>query len=177
DRAAMNELGAHPLYREFLDAIYRHVPNDSWLCDHNRAIPDNLPPDRSILLGKVTHEVRNVLTTVNPDLVLTCAAVGNHIDHKLTRAAVLHAATRTEASILLWEDLPYAVGRPSETTQHSTRPITAEAWERKWRAISCYATQVRILWPAGTDWPDQLLTHAHARGGRCPAEALFSPCP
>lgn len=174
DRAAIHGLGAHVHHREFLDAIYRRTSDGQWLCQHRQAMFDAQALERG-LLDKVSGEVRHVLYTVGPDLVLTCAAIGNHIDHRLTRAAVLHASTGTETTIFLWEDLPYAIGSPCRAVPHLTQPATAAAWERKWRAISCYSTQVRMLWPKETDWVAQLLAHAHTRGGGYPAELLSLP--
>jgi LmbE family N-acetylglucosaminyl deacetylase len=174
DRAAMHELGAHAHHGEFLDAVYRRAPDGQWLCQHDQAMFDAQPLDED-LLDDLSSEVRHALHTVDPDLVLTCAAVGDHIDHRLTRAAVLHAATSTTTPILLWEDLPYAIGDPPVTTPHPTRPITAEAWKQKRRGIARYTTQVRMLWPTNTDWAAQLVAHAHTRGHGCPAELLFPP--
>ena len=174
DQAAMHELGAHAHHREFLDAIYRRTPDGQWLCRHDQAMFDAQPLDQD-LLDEVSREVRHVLHTVAPDLVLTCTAVGNHIDHQLTRAAILHAITGTEMRLLLWEDLPYAVGRPPPTTPHIISLIPAKAWEQKRCAITRYTTQVHMLWSADTDWPAQLLAHANTRGHGHPAELLLTP--
>lgn len=174
DRAAMHELGAHAHYRGFLDAIYRRAPDGQWLCRHEQAMFDAILLDQD-LLDDLSREVRHFFAAVSPDLALTCAAIGDHIDHRLTRTAVLHAATSTKTPILLWEDLPYAIGRPPVTTPYLTRPITSESWERKWRAITCYTTQVRMLWPTDIDWATQLFAHATIRGGGTPAELLFPP--
>jgi LmbE family N-acetylglucosaminyl deacetylase len=166
DRAAMNELGARPHHCEFLDAIYRRTSDGEWLCHHDQAMFDDLPLDQDGLLGEVSHQVRRFLTTLNPDLVLTCAAIGDHIDHRLTRAAVLNAAIGTSVPILLWEDLPYAIGRPPTAAPSLTLTTPPPAaWERKWRAIACYTSQIRMLWPAEIDWATQLRTHATIRGG------------
>jgi hypothetical protein len=105
---------------------------------------------------------------------VTCAAVGGHVDHRLTRAAVRNAVSATMTRTLLWEDLPYAINRPPATT---TPPLiwttSPEAWQRKWRAIACYPTQVRMLWPADTDWAGELFTHAKTRGDGTPTELMF----
>lgn len=98
-----------------------------------------------------------------PDLVLTCAGVGSHIDHLLTRHAVLSATKEAAPQILLWEDLPYA-GNPHERTSYPTEspsPYYADdvAWERKLHAVSCYTSQIGMLWPKG-DWVEFLTQHA-----------------
>lgn len=175
DRAAMTALGASARHGEFPDAIYRRGAQGSWLCGHEGAMFDDLPLDQGSPLSEVTREVRDILSVITPDLVLTCAAIGDHIDHRLTNAAVLDAVTGTKTPILLWEDLPYAIGHPPSAMPPQTRPLTVEAWERKWRAITCYPTQVRMLWPTGIDWAAQLLAHAQTRGHGHPAELLLPP--
>ncbi|MGH3805316.1 MAG: PIG-L deacetylase family protein [Pseudonocardiaceae bacterium] len=174
DRAAMDQLGARAHYCGFLDAVYRRALDGVWLCGHDRAMFDDLPLDLDGLLSEVSREVHRILSATKPDLVLTCAAAGDHVDHRLTRAAVLDAATKVP--ILLWEDLPYAIGRPPLTT--TLTPITSRgAWGRKWRAIACYPTQIRMLWPADTDWAAELLTHGKIRGSGWPAELMFPSAP
>jgi hypothetical protein len=78
--------------------------------------------------------------------------------------------------VLLWEDLPYAVGRrrehPPAAVAWLTRPI---AWDRKQQAISRYASQTRMLWPTGTDWLGVLTRHATHRGSGVPAELCWPP--
>lgn len=120
--ATLAELGARAQYRGFLDAIYRRAPDGSWLCGHDQAMFDNLPLDP--LLGEVSREVNRILAAIRPDLMLTCAAIGDHIDHRLTTAAVRNAVHGTEIHTLLWEDLPYAINHPPATTTQPA-PITS----------------------------------------------------
>lgn len=171
DRAAMDKLGARAHHCGFLDAIYRRTPDGDWLCGHDRAMFDDLPLGPDDLLSEVCGEVRRVLAAIGPDLVLTCAAVGDHVDHRLTRAAVLDSGTKVP--ILLWEDLPYAIGRSPPATPPLTPITSREAWERKWRAVACYPTQIRMLWPPNIDWTAELRTHAQTRGDGRPAELMF----
>lgn len=167
----MDELGARAQYCGFLDAIYRRAPNGSWLCGHGQATFDDLPLDQGVLLGELSHEVNRILAAIRPDLVLTCAAIGDHIDHRLTTAAVRNAVHATEIQTLLWEDLPYAINRPPVTTTSPPAPITSpQAWHRKWRSIACYPTQLRMLWPTDTDWVAELRAHAMTRGEGVPTE-------
>lgn len=174
DRAAIDELGARAHHCGFLDAVYRRTPDGSWLCGHDRAMFDDLPLAQDGLLDELSREVKRILATVTPDLVLTCAGVGDHVDHRLTRAAVLNAISATGIRSLLWEDLPYAINRPPATAAPPlTRTTPPEAWQRKWRAIAQYTTQIRMLWPADTDWAAELFAHAKTRGYGDPAEPMF----
>jgi LmbE family N-acetylglucosaminyl deacetylase len=145
DRTAMHEIGARAHYCGCLDAVYRRAPDGAWLCGHDRAMFDDRPSGRDALLTELSREVNRILATVGPDLVLTCAAVGDHVDHRLTRAAVLDAVNGTELQTLLWEDLPYAINRPPATTSPLIRTISAA----------------------------ELFTHAKTRGEGTPAELMF----
>lgn len=173
DRAAMEELGAIPHHCGFCDAVYRRAPDGSWLCGHDRAMFDDLPLGRDALLDELSRELKRILAVVVPDLVLTCAAVGDHVDHRLTKAAVLDAVSGAETHALFWEDLPYAINQPPATTLSVTRTTPPDAWQRKWRAIACYTTQVRMLWPGDSDWAAELFTHAKTRGHGTPVELMF----
>ncbi|MGH3835983.1 MAG: PIG-L deacetylase family protein [Pseudonocardiaceae bacterium] len=177
DRAAMNELGgAHPHHLEFLDAVFRRTVDGGWLCRHHRAMFDEQRIDPR-LHAALTDEVRRLLSNLAPELVLTCAAIGGHVDHLLTRAAVRTVATEADLPMLLWEDLPYGVGRPAPLGEpYQPRQASTESWARKWRAVARYESQVRMLWPGG-GWKSELLTHAVDRGNGEPAEtfSLASP--
>lgn len=110
--------------------------------------------------------------------MLTCAAIGGHVDHRLTREAVTAATSRAGAPMLLWEDLPHAMRRPDDAIHGRPRPHhpTPVAWERKWAAIPCYRSQIAMLWPNGADWRSELSAHAVIRGGGFrPAEMLWDP--
>lgn len=174
DQAAMEKLGVRAHRYGFLDAVYRRGPDDGWLCRHERAMFDDQPLDQDSLLAEITRVVDRVLTSVTPDLVLTCAAVGGHVDHRLTRTAVRQVVRRAQVPMLLWEDLPYGVATPAIAQKWPlAHPAPPDAWPRKWRAIGCYRTQVHMLWPEGTDWVSELLTHAKLRGHGHPAELFF----
>lgn len=175
DQEAMEELGVRAHRSGFLDAVYRRGSDDGWLCRHERAMFDDQPLDRDNLLAEIIRDVSSVLASVSPDLVLTCAAVGGHVDHRLTRTAVSQVVRRARVPMLLWEDLPYGVAAPAIAQEWPlAHPAPPDAWTRKWRAIGCYRTQVHMLWPEETDWMLELLTHAKLRGHGHPAEQ-FSP--
>ncbi len=175
DQAAMDELGVRARHCSFLDAVYRRAPDGRWLCRHEQAMFDELPLDQDNLLKELTDEVDRVVATIAPDLVLSCAAIGRHVDHRLTRTAVSQVTGRTGVLMLLWEDLPYAMAEAAAAEPcRLVRPARPDAWSRKWRAIRRYRSQVRMLWPDGTDWVSELLAHAEDRGDGHPAEMFFS---
>jgi len=177
DNAAAATLGADAYHHGFLDAIYRRDPSGGWLCRNERSVFSELPdePDLRVELAAVVAELCVIR---RPALVLTCAAIGGHVDHRLTRAAVVEATSRARVRLLLWEDLPHAMRRPGDNTTGRPRPhhATPDAWDWKWAAIARYQSQVSMLWPDGRDWRAELAAHAIEQGGGFrPAEMLWEP--
>jgi LmbE family N-acetylglucosaminyl deacetylase len=159
-------LGLHYEHKDFLDAIYRRQAGGSWLLSGGRPPwhrPDRPEPD---LAADLAIAMRAAIEKVAPQLVLTCAAIGNHTDHVLTRNAVIQAVSGTRISLDLWEDLPYGLWAsqiprlPAEAVVGAriTEPATDAVWDRKYRAIECYASQEGLLW-GGRDFRPELDRH------------------
>lgn len=163
DLAALEVLGAKAVHLDFLDVIYRRHDN-GWLCrDEEDPFRLGLPPEPE-LLGWITHDIRKLIETVRPDAVWTCAAIGEHVDHRLTRDATLAAAGR-DRPVLLWEDVPYAYrhpGGPPSGAEVSAGVMAATRTMAKLEAIACYPSQIRALWPAG-DWRHEIIAESRAR--------------
>lgn len=176
DLDAVSVLGAIAHHGRLPDAVYRRRRDGTWLCDHDRAMFAEPSPDDDIA-PEVRASVGSLLEAFAPDLVLTCAAVGGHIDHVLTRTAVTTAAIPMNIEILLWEDLPYAItaGLPAEVGQLTVVPASPEEWSRKRDAVARYRTQTRMLWPDQVDWEQALKEHAMIHGGGKCAEAFWEP--
>lgn len=174
DDAALAVLGARAHHADLLDAVYRRRSDGRWLCDHDRGMFESAK-DTEDLVPTVAATFERHCQLVEPDLVLTCAGTGHHVDHLITKAAVTTVTKATRTETLLWEDLPYAVGHPLRTDlgQPCLRPITSDAWTRKRRAIALYASQTRMLWTNGEDWAATLLDHALSRGAGKPAEVFW----
>lgn len=177
DVAAVECLGATPHYAGFEDAIYRRRPDGRWLCEGARSMFNDSAPDERVLRGQVVDAVEKLAWVIRSDLIVTCAGVGGHIDHAITKAAIIEAARHVvSCKVLLWEDLPYAVSRRGEHAPSAVSWLARpDAWDRKRQAISCYASQTRMLWPTGTDWLGVLTRHATDRGNGLPAELCWPP--
>jgi LmbE family N-acetylglucosaminyl deacetylase len=175
DLEAMSILGAITHHGELPDAVYRRRHDGSWLCDHDQAM-FTAPSHDDDITPAVRTSVEFLLESVAPDLVITCAAVGDHTDHLLTRAAVTAAADPAKTEILLWEDLPYAVtaGPPADDDLPIAIPVSPAEWSRKHEALARYASQTRMLWPDQADWAQVLKAHALSRGGGLLAEVLWA---
>ena len=183
DRRALACLGLHHRHENFPDAIYRRLPDGSWLVTRER--PPWYSEERAEpgLSAALTAAVRAAIEAIAPQLVLTGAGIGNHADHVLTRDAVLAAVGGTEISLDLWEDLPYgltsrrippppgAVPVGARLTENATESI----WALKYQAIDCYASQQSMLW-GDRDFRRDLRRHEAALAGRGPqgrAEAFW----
>jgi LmbE family N-acetylglucosaminyl deacetylase len=163
DMAALAVVGAEGVHLDFLDAIYRRMADD-WLCRHPHAMFDSAPPAEPALQGVVAEAIGQLTYTLAPQQIWTCAAIGGHVDHRLTRAAVTAAARVVGLMPAYWEDLPY--GFDHQPVCHGTlpppAPVRVEHLHTKLAAISCYNSQLRMLWPA-VDWRCLILKQAAAR--------------
>lgn len=176
DLGAMSVIGALAHHRELPDAVYRRRRDGTWLCDNDQAMFGEPSPDDDIA-PTVRAFVGSLLDSVTPDLVLTCAAIGGHIDHVLTRRAVIALADPAIVEILLWEDLPYAIAAvpPADLGRPIVVPVSSAEWLRKCDAVARYESQTRMLWPGQDDWAQALEGHALSRGGGQLAEVLWDP--
>jgi LmbE family N-acetylglucosaminyl deacetylase len=176
DLEAMIMLGAHAYHAELLDALYRRRRDGRWLCDHDGAMFDAPSPEEGIMAA-VRASVERFRQLVMPDLIITCAAVGRHTDHLLSRTAVTAVGEMTETKVLLWEDLPYAIGtRLSQGIGKPMRiPVSSVDWACKREAVARYASQTRMLWSDRGDWAKALRDHALDRGAGQLVEVVWNP--
>jgi LmbE family N-acetylglucosaminyl deacetylase len=174
DLEAMRTLGARAHHAGLLDALYRRRRNGDWLCDHDRAMFDAVPPEGGIMAA-VRTSVERFLELVMPDLIITCAAIGGHTDHLLARTTVTAVAEITQTKFLLWEDLPYAIGTvlSQDIGEPMRMPASPVDWACKLGAVARYASQTRMLWPGGADWAKALRDHALDRGAGQLVEVLW----
>ncbi|GGW81710.1 GlcNAc-PI de-N-acetylase [Streptomyces lucensis JCM 4490] len=185
DEAALALLGAEPLHGSFLDAVYRRRPDGSWLVDMDQpAVQGNDVPEPA-LGPELETAVASLLDTLRPDLVLTCAAVGNHLDHRRARDAVVTAACG-KVPLHCWEDLPYGMREPEAPdlpVGAEFGPAVAEtasdrAWAAKYAAVECYRSQHSMLWPGDVRVPELFDAHGALRARTHAAEGraeLFWP--
>jgi LmbE family N-acetylglucosaminyl deacetylase len=175
DVAAVTTLGGCPTHLSFLDAIYRSDANGTWRYPSGQDLFTADPAEEAIL-GRQVYEVLAAKYDGSGEAQLaTCAGLGGHIDHLVTRDAVLRLGHQLGLPVLLWEDLPYGVAR------EYAGPVPlfydfpgAAAWALKWRAIECYRSQLAKVWPQRQDWRSELFRHALVRGrGSGPVEAMW----
>jgi LmbE family N-acetylglucosaminyl deacetylase len=166
DERAVTRLGAEARHSEFLDAIYRRDPA-GWRFVEGASL--YAPDDDAGLHASLCATVRDALSA-EPDLVLTAAAVGSHVDHVAVRDAVLATCRDTGVPVRLWQDLPYsartsqAPGVPAGTSLGAPEaiPVSGAGWLAKCDAVACYASQLPALWPDDADFRVPLAAHARA---------------
>ncbi|MGH3693986.1 MAG: PIG-L deacetylase family protein [Pseudonocardiaceae bacterium] len=175
DRAAMRELGAATHHGEFPDAIYRRDPQGNWLCAHERAIFDDLPPrpGRSAHRGHPRGPRHPQWQQPGPDPDLRRCRRPRRPPLDQRRRPRRRRGHR---------DTDLAVGGSSLRRRSTTRDHAAPNPTHPSRSMGpevarhhVLPTQVRMLWPTGTDWAAQLLAHAQTRGHGHPAELLLPP--
>jgi LmbE family N-acetylglucosaminyl deacetylase len=171
---AVAELGASSRSADFLDSIYRLRADGSWLCGSGQDMfALDLSPEPA-LRSDLIEFVDRTCELLDPDVLLTCAAVGGHVDHRHTRTAVQAVARRRHVKTFLWEDLPYAIGvprcEPGTGLRRVECPVGRDDWSAKVKGVSAYASQLRMLWP-DSDWRADL--ERHAISGIQPVEVLW----
>jgi len=158
DRAAYALLGARVVHEDFLDALYRRR-GDGWLIERLGAHLDAATLFEPELTDEIAAALREVVRSLRPAEVWTCAAIGDHVDHRVVLAAARVACAAEAVPLYLWEDLPYAVGRPAPAIECVARQGDVAA---KLDAIACYGSQLGMLF-GETDWRVALAEHARAR--------------
>lgn len=144
DESAARALGetVSVLWLDYADAIYR---DDGYSSDD--ALFGDLSPSDVSLVDRIAGDLMTL-----GDTFVVPLAVGNHVDHQLAFLAgeVLRARGR---DVWLYADLPYALdgaatrqrldalGDPEACVRH----IKPEQFDRRWRAIECYASQLPVL--------------------------------
>lgn len=168
DIEAMHILLAEPQHGDFLDFIYRvHLESISDLRDYS---VNEYDTDR---VEEVSRTLMRLIHTEQPDLVLTCSAIGAHTDHRHVRDATISACINTAVPLLVWEDIPYVFYSseiphlPTNVTL-GTRLAVANheeyAWQAKYDAIECYGSQQAELWQ-GRDFRALLNEYAGSQSG------------
>jgi LmbE family N-acetylglucosaminyl deacetylase len=178
DETAVDAVGATAVHLQFLDAIYRRG-KDGWLCSSARSMFDQELQDEPELQSAITMEIGHLIRELTPAAVWTCAAIGGHVDHRITRRAATDAVRRLGRAPVLWEPLPYAfgLGPPSSPRPLAYADVGGEHVERKIRAVGRYASQLEMLWPNREDWRRLFRDHAADRRQYGAPELLWNPDP
>ena len=178
DIEAAREVGAATVHLSFLDAIYRR-DGAGWLCATPRGMFDPELPAEPELRQAITAEVRRLVADTRPSAIWACAAIGDHVDHRIARVAVADAGVSQGWAPVLWEGIPYAMGLdpPEGVSPLRYAEVRDDHLSRKLAAIGRYSSQIQMLWPEGQNWRSQFLDHARRRRALGAPELLWHPSP
>jgi LmbE family N-acetylglucosaminyl deacetylase len=170
DIAALDYLGVNYRHGPFQDVIYRRSPDGQWLVggDRRPAIGRRSPADNSDLIAEIKGGISSLIDELEPTLLVTCVANGNHIDHQITRDAALLAAREKAVPLALWQDLPYAAdeSRMPELPKglqlgaRRLESVGQDLRERKFQAVKNYVSQIAMLNGSQKDLFTKLDDHA-----------------
>lgn len=119
---------------------------------------------------QVVSALRQEMAQFPPSALLAPAGIGRHADHIAIRDAAL-SLQRWNLPVILYEDLPYSIGRPSDAAVPRGRRVIVpvdDCIHRKARALLLYDSQLARLQIA------RVIEHASVRGQGGPAECLYA---
>ncbi|MFF1816713.1 PIG-L deacetylase family protein [Kribbella sp. NPDC058245] len=170
DRKATEIIGAQSLHLPFLDSIYRQDEN-GWLFESFDSLFE--PTTDDVLVEEIAQAVHKAFGDEWPAELWTCAAFGDHVDHRLTRDAVTLLAREYNLKLVLWEDFPYAAGQANSAVGRPVPvpDVTPAHLQQKLDAVARYPSQLAMLYGAERDWREgktldwrsELLDHAADR--------------
>ena len=179
DLLAQAEIGSRAVHGEFLDAIYRCDDDGRWV------VPSGDPVDHRVeepaLVAAVTDRLVELVDRVRPDALVSCLAVGHHLDHVHARDATLAAAEQTGVPVRLWSDFPYAdwaeeipvLPEGWALSEPVVEAIDEDGWGRWVAAVRRYASQLPMLEQDGTPLPRWFQEHCAAHARSLGAEDLY----
>lgn len=168
DADACRVLGAEPVHGRLLDALYRRHPQTGRpLYPTLESLFGTPDPAEDPLLSDLAGQLRQRVRAARVHAPL---AVGNHVDHQLTRRAAERAFG---PELRYYEDFPYARRRralwraltPRRRWTSTVWPLGRDALEHKIRAISCYPSQLGTVFEDAADLRRQVEGFARRRGG------------
>jgi LmbE family N-acetylglucosaminyl deacetylase len=179
DRRALSVLGATPVHGHHLDALYRRDERGAWLLDD--VSPMEYCGEEPGLVADIASVLEKLIGRYAPDQVATCAAIGNHVDHRRARDATMLAAVRAGVPLVLWEDFPYATWTrdvppppvPLAVPAAVAEPVGGPAWAKKSRAIQCYQSQLAMLEGDGIPLTELWLRHCARHADEFGAEGCY----
>jgi LmbE family N-acetylglucosaminyl deacetylase len=179
DVAALRVLGAEPIHWPYPDAVYRRdAKAGKALYDSEESIFDEVQAADAEMIRSIAQR----LSSLDPAAhILTPLSAGHHVDHQIVRAA----AETSRASLIFYEDYPYA-----ETPAKLEAALDGSRWtpERvalsdaairaKAAAILAYRSQMSTFFESAVEMEARVRAYAcWVGGGAGPAERLWRAGP
>lgn len=149
DLASCQILGASTRYFPIPDCVYRQANEDgSFLYASEHALTGPLQPAEEALIERLRAQLDG--ETPSQAAVVCPLALGNHVDHQLTRAA----AERLKRRLWYYADYPYVLKHSNQLAA-----LSQQGWKSKyfsvseqalsaWQAsVAAHVSQISTFWP------------------------------
>ncbi len=145
DIEACQILGADYVHFEIPDCIYRRSPKTGeYLYASEESLWFPVHPDEEALISQLAEQIKERAPS---DAQVVCPlTLGNHVDHRLTRAA----AEKSGIPLWFYADYPYLLEagnlKAVENLQSTRTPISPDgllAWQQ---AIAAHGSQISTFW-------------------------------
>ena len=145
DVESCRRLGASYRHLDIPDCIYRSSPRTGeHLYTSESALWIPVHPDEALLIDVISSKIREILP---PEAALICPlTLGNHVDHRLTRAA----AEKVGVPLQYYADYPYvlkvdvsSIATDMKSSKYSLTPDGMLAWQD---AVAAHRSQISTFW-------------------------------
>lgn len=106
--------------------------------------------------------------------VVSPLALGNHVDHQITRRAAERAAKRKDFSLLYYADYPYVAQQPELLRGYQQEgwkckhfKISRRGLETWYASVAVYRTQVSTFWDDLEQMRTDIRTYSDGQNGLC----------
>lgn len=178
DQNALKRLGARGQYWDLPDCIYRQLPaggpnaSVNWLVNGEDDLWQPVHPQEYPLVERLSAWLSAQLSP--QDVLISPVTLGNHVDHRLVRAAAEQAAGKVGIRMGYYADYPY-VSRPGVTweqkmgaTWTQARQSVSEEALGVWQdAVACYESQLSTFFKDRHDLDLSLEKYWQDGGGAC----------
>jgi LmbE family N-acetylglucosaminyl deacetylase len=164
DIESCRRLGASYHHFDIPDCIYRRSPQTGeYLYVSEDALWAPVHPDERELITAISRTIRKMLPSTAK---LVCPLmIGNHVDHRLTRAAVEGVG----ASLYYYADYPYVLGvdfsvisEDFKSSLHTLTPSGLLVWQD---AVAAHRSQISTFWKSQDEMRFAILAYYNQMGG------------
>jgi LmbE family N-acetylglucosaminyl deacetylase len=164
DIKACQRLGASYIHFDIPDCIYRRSPKTGeHLYASEEALWFPVHPDEDDLIIELTKQMQALLPTgANVVCPLT---LGDHVDHRLTRAA----AERLGIPLWFYADYPYLLEadhwKALEKLKSTVTPLSPEGLRAWQEAVAAHESQISTFWQNMNEMRAAIQSYSHKIGG------------
>lgn len=155
DRAGSAILGAECHHLDLPEALFRELsPGIAAVRAETELFEHDVLREESSVVDEIVNALARMIDGLGAFVTLAPLAIGQHRDHVLVRSAV-------ESLVTPWGyygDQPYCAwdrpgaAEPDGPYLRRDIDLQPDLWEQKVRAVSCYRSQMVMLW--GPSWAD-----------------------